>query len=435
MKPLLWIGSDRHALNACIRNGIDVILIQGASGHDFGYDIPDGLRGRILVDDQRNLECLTAAVVRAGLADGIRAVGTNDERCLLVAGALARSLGCPGPDPMTVIRFRDKAIQKTAVARAGVPVADFTVVPDIRELPEPLEVPGWPLVAKPIAGAGTSMTHVLPDAAALRKLSADCRARKFGSRTFLLEKYVPGEELQVDGVVSGGRLQFLCVGTYGQPCIEAIADNVPVRMVKADPTEDADVYAAVTPVVTTALAALGLTDSVFHMELFRDFTTGELTFGECAARRGGGLIQEEIRFKFGIDLAEAAVLMSVDGAWEGRPQVRPDYVGSTFLPIHPGTLLRCPSADEIMRQPGVAYARLEVPLGFTMSGQAGDTVVKIGQALLSAPTPKELNERMDALLTWFDAGLEVVPPNLTGAELRRLPFFAEFRAEAGSFAE
>lgn len=433
--PIVWIGTDRHALQACIDKGIRVLYVQGASGRDFGYSTPEGIAERIIVDDQRNVESVAAALARKGYGPGdVRAVASNDEGSLATAATLATYLQCPGPDLATVLRFRDKALQKSIVRAAGVPVAETIVVDDILvDDMWPMEIP-WPVVAKPIAGAGSALTRLLDGPEAAEKFRTELKARRALPRTFVLESYVSGDELNIDGVMVDGDLRFLSIASYGEPCLSAIDSQRPLRTVKYDPDDEPELYASVRALAEKSLTALGLRTGIFHLEAFMDPDSRSLFFSECAARRGGALTEEDVLAKFGVSLAHTAIQLAVHGDWEPNIKVHPGAVGATYLPVMEGTLLSCPGADEILAQPGVTYARIDLPLGFQSSGSATNTIVKLGSALVEAPTRAAFNERVDELLAWFASRVNVLPPGLTTAELRELPQAGERNNEAGSFS-
>jgi hypothetical protein len=187
---------------------------------------------------------------------------------------------------------------------------------------------------------------------------------------------------------------------------------------RLDPRTDASTYDRVVPTVRGALAALGLRDGVFHMELFHQVETDAVWFSECAARRGGGLIHEEIDIKFSVDLGDAALRLAAGLTPEIEPAVRPGVVGATFLPLEEGILLECPTAEDLLCRPSVEYARIELPIGFHMRGSVSDTIGRVGQVLLRAPTlPAFLAASHDAV-AWFCERMTVLPTTLSPAELR-----------------
>jgi hypothetical protein len=258
--------------------------------------------------------------------------------------------------------------------------------------------------------------HSLAD---LRDRSAGYRADHTAQRTFILEEYVPAdEEWLVDGFVFDGELEFFALGRYSQPCLTVIADNLPFWTRRLAPDTDADAYAAAEPVVRAALAALGLRDGVFHMELFHDRASGKVTFGECAARRGGVLVHEEVQAKFNVDLCDAALLCALGHRPEPLVKVAPQVVGSTFLPGRPGTLVDCPTPDEVLALPDVRFVRLECPPGTRFPATVNSTNQRVGQVMVAARSEERLLRRLGEVREWFEQRIAVLPDGATIRELR-----------------
>jgi hypothetical protein len=170
--------------------------------------------------------------------------------------------------------------------------------------------------------------------------------------------------------------------------------------------------------VRRALAALGLWSGVFHMELFHDPGTGELAFSECAARRGGVLVHEELQAKFQVNLAESAVLCAIGRRPDLRVKTDPRVIGGGFLMGRPGTLIKCPAPAEIVARPGVLFARVERPYGTQVVGELANTNQRIAQCLIAADTEEEFARRLTEVRAWFDDQVVVIPDVLTNRERR-----------------
>ncbi|HEX4791558.1 MAG TPA: ATP-grasp domain-containing protein [Actinospica sp.] len=415
---VLLLGCDRYVLDACVRLDVDAVVVCGtASRDDALVRVPEQFP-MLAVDSVLNPESVLGALHRAGFGetefDGVQ---STDEWALVTAALLAGHLGCRGPAPETVLRFRDKSLQKRRLAEAGIPVARCQVVEDVHDVSavDPGLLPG---VLKPVNGAGTARTSVVRDAAELAARSEEYRKLGLSQRTFLLEELVEGEEWIADGFVFDGELVFCAVGRYNDPCLKVLNAEIPLCLRHFDPQSEAAAYELALPVVEGALRALGLRDGVFHMELFHDPDAGSLVFGECAARRGGGLIHEQLQAKFNVNTAEAALLCALGRRPEPVVKARPEVIGSTFLITPPGTVLDFPSPAELCALPGVRFARMERPRGQHYGAGLASTNQRIGQVLVSARTEEELVERFEEVGRWYRERLLVLPEGLTGGELR-----------------
>lgn len=425
---LLVVGLDRYTLDACVRLGVDAVVVCGAAGWDDGLmNVPPELT-LLRVDDQSSVEAVLTALRRAGLGDDFDAVHTSDEYSMVTAGMLARHLGVPGLDPETAVLFRDKSLQKAAVRTAGLPAARCLVIDDVFALSDLRELPFAPAVLKPVAGAATALTSSVRSIDELRARSAEHRANRTAQRTFVLEEHVAGDEWFVDGVVFDGELLFLAVGAYGDTCLTAIESGRPLWLRHFDPGDEGWVYERARGVVESALAALGLHDGAFHMELFHDAPSGTLTFGECAARRGGALVHEQIQAKFGVNVARCAVEIALGRRPEIDPKVSPDVFGGCYLPVRPGTLLDCPTATDLVALEQVLFARIEHPVGTHFPAGAAHTSQRVGQFMVRAGSVERLTERFDEVRRWFDERLRVLPDGLSSRGRRE--FQRVWRPEA-----
>ncbi|MET7622616.1 hypothetical protein [Streptomyces sp. NPDC005408] len=411
---LLLVGLDRYTLDACVRLGVDAVVVCGAAGWDDGLmNVPPELTV-LRVDDQSSVEAVLMALRRAGLGAGdFDAVHTSDEYSMVTAGMLARHLGLPGIAPETAVRFRDKSLQKAAVRAAGLTAARCVVIDDVFAVSGLRELPFAPAVLKPVAGAATALTSSVGSIEELRARSDEHRGNRTTQRTFVLEEHFAGDEWFVDGVVFDGELLFLAVGAYGDPCLTAIESGRPLWLRHFDPGDEGWVYEKARGLVGPALDALGLRDGAFHMELFHDGPSGTLTFGECAARRGGALVHEQIQAKFGVNVAECAVQIALGRRPEINAKVSPDVFGGCYLPVRPGVLLDCPAAAELLELPQVLFARIEHPVGTHFPAGAAHTSQRVGQVMVRAASVEQLTGRFDEVRQWFDERLWVLPDGLT----------------------
>ncbi|WP_155374816.1 ATP-grasp domain-containing protein [Catellatospora vulcania] len=422
---LLMVGADLPAL-AALGPDVEVTVLLGATTKDGWLPLPDGVR-TVFVDDHKSLDAAVNGLLRAGFGPGgFDAVYAYDDPALMTAAALAAMLGARGVPPGTVALFRDKSLQKQALRAAGLPVTSCTVIDDIRELPPGYRLPYPKAVVKPVAGMATQSTFVVDGDAELARISAQCRANNTAARTFVVEEFVAGEEWFADGFLSEGELRFLSLGRYAQPCLSAVLEKAPVQTYCLDPVADKAAYELASPLVTDALRVLGLTDGVFHMELFHQPETGTLVFSECAARRAGGPISDQIRYKYGVDLAEAGVRALLEPVAEPQVQVREGVVASTFLPLRPGVVLGCPTVAQVLAQPDVVHARLFVPKGMRVQGGAANTFARMGEVTVHTADVDTAQRRLTELADWFRQHIEVLPLAPTLRELFADPRNADF---------
>src|SRR5437773_702064 len=131
---------------------------------------------------------------------------------LMLAARLRERWGMPGMSPDTVRGFRDKEVMKERVRAAGLRVPRSRRVRTEREVCDAAEEIGFPLILKPIAGAGSADTYQVRTQAELEATIP----KMHGVQEASCEEYVEGEEFTFDTV---------CIG--GQPAYENIAQYLP----------------------------------------------------------------------------------------------------------------------------------------------------------------------------------------------------------------
>lgn len=398
---IVLVGWRTAAVLAARRLGLRTIVIYAAAHGDAGQlDMSladEAIAAERLDSAEELLRCLLR--VRLGRCVGIH---TQEEWSLVPAALLAQALRVPGPDAGTGARFRDKALQKAAVAGAGLPTAGFAELPDIVDgsVRDRVLDFGMPCVVKPVAGAGTLATYVLTDAGELDRALLELRQGRPERRKFMVEEFVRGDEWHLDGFVRSGKIRFLAVSRYLQSCIEIKRGRLPGSYC-LDPVRNPSAYRLAAPLAAGSLAALGLVDGVFHLECFHQQAAGRLVFGECAARIGAGYIDEAVRLKFGVDLYEAGVSLAA-GREPALPEAgRDDVVGFTFLPTPPGRLVSCPSGDAMRALPGVLAGRILCRPGDALPDSSAWTAARIGEVVVAAPDVAGFLRRLDGARRWF----------------------------------
>lgn len=436
-KTILLVGHDPYAVRAALQLGLRVVLVHSPFTDEFGSLVSDWTRApvppevtSVRTEDFTSVERVMMALGRHGIrSSDIDFIHTSSEEALVTTAALARVFDVDFMSADKAILFRDKWLQKRAVSAAGLAAASSVLLEDIRDGIDATTL-NFPLVLKPVAGGGTRNTSRVDGAAQLMETLEAYRRRQLPQRTFVAEDYVDGAEWVVEAVVFGGTVRFYCVGAYVRNALEIVSSNGTMSGYRFDPVEDQKVYEDVGPFIERVVQALGMDAGVLHMEIFKERVSGALYFGEAGARRGGGMTEEVVFAKFGVDLGLASIQCAIGIDPEINVRRSGAVVGSTFLPAIPGTIVRYPGLSEVMAQPGVVHARLEAPWG-TVFDNESSTILGIGQVVLSGADLAEFQERRDALVAWFVANTEVLPTGASNEELRArqlsiAPFSSDF---------
>ncbi|GAA1348164.1 hypothetical protein [Falsarthrobacter nasiphocae] len=351
---------------------------------DFGF--PEAPTDTYLVDSPIKLEQALGAVEQI-CASGVRisAVLTTSEDAVVTAATLNLLLGLNGPNPSDVAKFRDKLVQKHLVRGVGVPAADIAAIHDVRDGLPDLQMP---VVVKPRFGAGTSLTALVTSIDDFEQFKAALPGN--APRSFVAESVAVGDEYILDGVIHQGRIVFASVARYVSAPLDVVTTGNPCCIVSAE--EHTAVAQRIRALGEVAIAALGAPDGVFHLEAFDDGKRAQ--FSECALRRGGGMQQELVLAKHGVDLADAALAIALGEPLDIVPRPSGDVIASIAIPKADGTILALPDAEDIMRQTGVIDAVVELPVGTQMRARQASTVERLGQILAQGDTEEQALSRV-----------------------------------------
>jgi biotin carboxylase len=206
-------------------------------------------------------------------------------------------MGVPGMTLDAVRGFRDKQIMKDRVAAAGLRVPRSDRVRTVVEARAAAERMGYPLILKPIAGAGSADTHRVESAA---ELEAALRAMLHVGEASC-EEFVEGEEFTFDTVCVGGEPAFVNVAQYlPRPLIARTNEWISPVIVTVRDLAQAKMAGGIA-LGRRVLGALGMGDGFTHMEWFRK-ADGEVVFCEIGCRPGGAHLVDQMNYTCDIDL-------------------------------------------------------------------------------------------------------------------------------------
>jgi biotin carboxylase len=339
-------ASYRHAafLGAATRLGLDAIQ---------GIDLPDPLATHWGVPVSLDFSAPDAAVSRiAGMhaERPISAVLAVDDGATLLAARAADHLGLAHNDPDSALAARDKWVMRERFAAAGVPVpvfrrwpldADPAAVADAAA-----EEIGYPCVVKPPRLSGSRGVIRADDREQF--IVAWMRARRIVEEdgagpeaAFLLaEEYLPGVEVAVEGLLTGGDLRTLAIFDKPDPLegpfFEETIYVTPSRLPAAT-------QAAISEMTARAAAAVGLRTGPVHAEL-RVNERGVWPI-ELAGRSIGGLCSSVLEHTLGATLEEVILRHAVGWPLPESAGGAP-AVGVMMIPIPGAGMLRGWTGDE-----------------------------------------------------------------------------------------
>ena len=344
-----------------------------------------------LGDEEKALESIRAAARREG---GFAAVVAPDDATVELAGRVASELGLAGNPPGAARLSRRKDLARARLAAAGVRVPEFRVL-DLRRL---LDLSGisFPCVVKPVAMSASRGVIRADDAAELAAAVGRVRTIVSGARDeeersrLLVESFVPGPEVAVEGLLQDGRLKVLAIfdkpDPLDGPFFEESIYVTPSRLGRAAEER-------IVECVRRAVAAFGLVAGPVHAEL--RWNAGEAWLLEAAARTIGGECSRLLRFSAGHSLEEVVLAAAM-----GRrlPHgLDSAAAGVMMLPTpRSGTLRRVegvldalgvPGVDEVSISAGTGAELVPLPEGGAYLGYIfarGETPARVESSLREA---------------------------------------------------
>jgi biotin carboxylase len=343
----------RDFVEAAAHVGAQVVV-----GSEAASSLATTMGDRAVVVPLDQLDDAVAAIVdlhRRAPIDGVVAV---DDPGILVATAAAEQLGFPHNPFAAVAATRDKVAMRRALEHAGVAQPHFAVADDVDRAESAARGLGLPVVIKPVGLSASRGVIRADDAPAVRVAARRALAICDGRGPLLVEQYVTGAEVALEGILRAGTLETLAIFDKPDPLegpfFEETIYVTPSRL------EDAT-QVRVRELASEAAAALGLMEGPVHAELRIDADRAWII--ELAARSIGGLCSRALRFGAGISLEEVIVRHALDLPTDGLARERAAS-GVMMLPIPTAGVLRAVHRQEEARAvPGITGLEITIPLG------------------------------------------------------------------------
>lgn len=267
------------------------------------------------------------------------------------------ALGVPGMSAATVANFRDKAQMKTLLRAAGLPCARHQLASTLEEAIAFGRSSGYPMIAKPPAGAGAVSTYRLENEDQLRRaLSSSPPTRE---HPVLLEEFVVGDEHSFETISIEGRHVWHSLSHY-YPTPLTVVENPWIQWSIVLPREvDERQYDDIRVAGRRALDVLGMRTGITHMEWFRR-RDGSLAISEVAARPPGAQITTLMSRANDFDLVQEWTRVMVHG--EFHTPERKYAVGAAFLRGQGrGQIARVLGVEEVQRAVGDLVVDFKMP--------------------------------------------------------------------------
>ncbi len=216
---------------------------------------------------------------------------------IMLAARLRETFGIPGLDVQQAARFRDKELMKQALDAAGIRTPRHVAVHSVAAVWEAAEAIGFPLILKPIDGAGSADTYRVLDADELRAVLPRLRHVPAVS----VEEFVDGEEYTFDTITVGGRIAYYNIAWYRpRPLVARSNEWISPQVVALRDLDRPELQDGIR-MGFDVIEALGFDTGFTHMEWYRK-ADGEVVFGEIGARPPGAHQVDQMKYVCDFDV-------------------------------------------------------------------------------------------------------------------------------------
>lgn len=352
----------------------DFLAAAQATGADVVVGVGDGPGTAVpgagtLALDFSNHNLGVAQIADYAAQHPLDAIIAVDEGPTLLAARGSQALGLPHNRPDSIETAGNKRRLREVLSGAGLPQARFDVVPI--EGPAKNRI-GYPCVVKPLSmSASRGVVRADDDEAfhtAFERVARIIRAEDPGlrnpaSRSILVESFLPGVEVALEGLLDEGALTTLAIfdkpDPLDGPFFEETIYVTPSRLATTQ-------QEAVERAVAAAVAAVGLRNGPIHAEVRLDGHDAYVL--EVAARSIGGLCGRTLRFGTGLTLEEMIVRQALGQKVTAAREEQ--AAGVMMIPI--------PAAGRLEYVDGVADAQFTEGIHeVTINLRRGETLVPL----------------------------------------------------------
>jgi len=270
-------------------------------GDQPAHELPDvarrALSDYVQISSWADESAAVATILGALRGRNVDRVESLWEPTMVLAARLREAIGVPGLDVEHTLPFRDKGLMKEVLGAAGIRIPRAQRSTTVAGCWEAADAIGYPLIVKPISGAGSLDTYRADDAAQLEA----ALARLGHIHEVSVEEFIDGEEFTYDTVCADGRIAFDNICWYRpRPLVGKQVERT-TQQVIALRDLDADDLTGGRAMGRAVIAAMGFVAGFTHMEWYRTWD-GEVVFGEIGARAPGARLTDLMNFVCDTDL-------------------------------------------------------------------------------------------------------------------------------------
>ncbi len=367
----------------------------------------------LIITDTQHPTKLVADVVAFMEANNVvfKAVGTFYEQVVTQTAVLARALGLIGTDPGAAFRSScNKLLMRRYCRQVGIPTPKLTIIDDLSEqtLENAVDRVGVPCVIKPISSQGSYGALKIEANSNLRavieEVKGDLQVKReeaFQNFTgkFLIEEYLSGPVVSVDGIVQNGNIMIAGLSEFLMSPEPRLQQETSLTPAIVDAIVEESCIAMAKRIVTT----LGIDNCGFHCE--QRITSQGPVLIEIAARLPGGVMQLGYKNALGIDLTSLLIDVWLGKKIVMKPSIKNFVLEKAVLPKKQGTVIAVSGTEEVNELPFVWHFQQGVHVG-EKTVIYPDFPKPLYHYAIVAPTKQILEQRADQVEQLVKYGIQ-----------------------------
>jgi biotin carboxylase len=273
---------------------------------------------------------------------------------------IAERLGLPGPGLKQAQISANKYIQRLAAVKAGIKVPVFKLVTTFEKAIVACEKIGFPVIIKPIDNRGSFGVSKITDIYELKNAYYEALIHSH-SRFVLIEQYIQGYEITVDGYCFDGKPKSLAIALKSK---EGLKSQVSMD-IKYPADIPADVYRRAIENNEFVAESLGYKFGMLHSEYLID-KQNDIYLVE-SANRGGGVFTSCIIVPTvsGVNILERYIddAIGINSNIKNPDTIEKNSVVLKFFAFKNGVVKKISGLEEVSERSGVLKCRLNIKEG------------------------------------------------------------------------
>lgn len=366
-KLLLLIPTTSYRTHSFLKAarslGVEIVV-----GSNLRQILEQYSHGGTLTLDFRNLEKGTQQIVDYAKAYPLEAIVSVEEETNLLAANASSVLKLPHNSFESIFNTGNKFRMRKILAKAGLPSPEFHLFPADGNPEEFVTKICFPCVLKPTFLSASRGVIRANDASGfvsafhrIRNILNDPELQSMGGKAaneILVEDYIPGKEVALEGLLVKKELQVLAVFDKPDPLegpfFEETLYITPSRL-------STSVQKKIASCAANSAQALGLWEGPIHAEM--RINKKGVWLIEIAARSIGGFCSRTLRFGTGLSLEEIilrhALCLPIETMEKGK-----QASGVMMIPIPSGGVLKeVRGESKAKRVLGIEEVNILIPLG------------------------------------------------------------------------